>query len=258
MNYWRNTSRTSFDADGEGQRRLNEALAEMTEDDASTLREAVETLLDALPSATGGDWPVQEVFYDGAVFRGSFVLRGVEMPILGQVVGGGIDLCIGADEVISGEYGFYFHRLVCTNGMLLPHVRDEEFRAWTLSEWKRTVGDCISLMTGPLRIGFARMQRSTRVALGDIPAMLPRLMADLRLDDEPSRDFVLKALEEEPGDRAWHLINALSAAANFLERRAGPPSSAVLVARRDLQRAAMRVLDVVSREGTRQEALAAL
>jgi hypothetical protein len=259
MHYWRNTDRSTFDAGGVPQERLDQVLAELARDTSSVLPDAVDAVLESLPwAAVEGlshfeardGWRVQEILHRGNVFRAGFVLGGVERDVLGHVVGGGIEFCVRADDGIRGEFALYYYRLVCTNGMTEPLARTGRLAAWTLDEWTRTVEAHMPRVVGRLRRGFARMRRAGEVRFDDPVAVLPRLLGDLGLRPEAA-DPVLEAFHDEPGDTAWHLVNAVSAAANVVERRSARPSFAVLRERRELQRAAMKLCRLTTRGPSR-------
>lgn len=263
--YWRNMSRTSFDTGGAGRCRLDEARAAMAENHDSALGAAVNAALKAMPwaalgdesaSENPGDGAVQEVFYDGATFRACFVLRGVEQRILGHVVGGGGELWIRAGDRIHGELALYFHRLVCTNGAVMPVLHEKEISAWTIDGWTRAVEDALPELIARLDEEYARMRQAARMRVTEMAQLLPGVAAVPGFAGTRGRQLVAGALAQEPGDTVWHLANAFSAAANILELRSGPPSSEVLVERRALQRAAMKVLRLATGEMSPAEALA--
>lgn len=106
-----------------------------------------------------------------------------------------------------------------------------------------------------LEQGFASMERVAGEPLADIPPVVQPILTSLELPDALG-DAILEAFAEEPGDRIWHLVNAVSAAANVVARHASRPSLEVLTLRRQLQQAAMALCSISARGRSRSGALA--
>ena len=262
--FWRNDSRTTFETDGTGDLQLDQALGLGAANARFPLRMAWESLTSQLATRLQAPrqgqaiatnrWLVQEVSWRAGVLEVRLVFPECDKKILGAVVGGGLACSLEANGHISGEMTAYFHRLVCTNGMIQRVKGAGRFQGDSLEAWQRELGRVLPGVLEGGKVGMDVLERSAQVRLGILRPVLPVALDYLEIG-EPYKGLILDAFAVEPGDSLWHFSNAFSRAANLVLLEAGVPRQAAWEARRRLQSASVRLCETMLDQFTQGKSL---
>lgn len=252
--FWRNENTMDLAPPDSGRQVLERTLVEMPEPQAISIPEFMNAMLgDSLPRAMekGGmrmaahtDWLPQEVTWTAPIFKTSLVLRQQQRNIAGSVVAAGIGVWLETNGCISGEISVYYHRLVCTNGLIRKHQGSGRIEATSLDESLRQLDQALPQILRGVSSGFESLHRSYRVRLGMLRPLIPVVLDYMEVVD-PYRSLIANAFALEPGDTLWHFVNAFSRAANLLMVEAGMPPAVAAQKRYELQHAGVRVCNSV-------------
>jgi hypothetical protein len=253
MEFWRNESTSSFDPDAGASARMTGFLDRMKADNMVNGVKALEFFLRIMTihldprgnSMISDRLLLQEYSLKANVIDIRFVIKGMEKRILDAVVGGGFRLWIEfGDGFIKTEFSVYYHRLVCTNGMIRKTEAIGRFEAWSLEEWTKQIETGLPLIMSGISTGLDTFYRSAQIRLGFLIPVIPVLLDYMEVK-QPYRGLIIDAFEAEPGDTLWHLINAFSRAANLVMKASGVPPDEAAKKRIQLQKASVNICEDV-------------
>ena len=250
--FWRNESTQEIAPSNTGRHVLQESLADMRRVGQAVIPEVMDTMLTrSLPRAieqeglrlsAGCRWLPQEVNWSHPIFRINLVLDGADRTIVNSVVNGGISLWLETNGHISGEICGYYHRLVCTNGLMRKVQGVGRIEAVSVDECSRQLAQALPVVLRGISAGLDAIHRSAQARLGLLRPLIPVVLDYMEIRD-PYRALILDAFAQEPGDSLWHFINAFSRAANLVMVAQGIPPAVALRKRYQLQHAGVRVCD---------------
>ncbi|MDR0758332.1 MAG: hypothetical protein LBF85_10885 [Tannerella sp.] len=254
IEFWRNESTLSFDPDAKASTQITEVLDKVK---ATKMGKGAEALVNFLrimslyldprqePSMASDRLLLQEYTLKTNVIDIRFIIRGMEKQILGAIVGGGIRLWIvWEDESIKAELSAYYHRLVCTNGMIRKTETAGWFEAQSLEEWVKQVENGLPSVMSCISAGLDTFYRSARIRLGILVPVIPVILEYMDVQ-QPYRKLITDSFDAEPGDTLWHLVNAFSRAANLVMKASGVPPDEADQKRIQLQRASVNICEKV-------------
>ncbi|MDR1332627.1 MAG: hypothetical protein LBK07_11060 [Tannerella sp.] len=251
MQFWRNNHTATFDPDSAGQLRIAEALRgmepEYSEHGVRAVRIFLAVMLRYLEEKarlpqTPDRLLMQEFSTGGKRADIRVVINGMERRILGTVTGGGFRLLIDFSEGYRAELSLYYHRLVCTNGMIREIRTGGTFHAFSLEEWQSQIEDGLPRAMSGIPVTMESFYRSAQVRLGFLAPMLPVILDCLEVA-EPFRGMISDSFGEEPGDTLWHFVNAFSRAANLVMLAHGIPADEARRKRLQLQKASVEICE---------------
>jgi hypothetical protein len=254
MEFWRNESTLSFDPDKKAPARMTGFLDRMKTDHMVNRAEALEKFLKIMTvyfdshmasSITPDHLLLQEYFLNANVVDIRFIVKGMEKKILNTIVGGGFRLRIEFDDIlIRAELSAYYHRLVCTNGMIRKTEATGRFETFSLEEWLKQVETKLPLIMSGISVGLDTFYRSGQIRLGFLFPVIPVLLEYMEIK-QPYCGLIIESFEKEPGDTLWHLINAFSRAANLVMKASGVPPDEATQKRIRLQKASVSICEDV-------------
>ena len=254
MEFWRNESTLSFDPDAKASTQITEFLNRMKTNNMVNRAEALENFLRIMTVClepgvrcpmTSDHLLLQEYSMKANVIDIRFIIKGMERFILGSIVGGGFRLWIEfGDGFINAELSAYYHRLVCTNGMIRKTETTGRFEAMSLEEWIKQLENRLPLFFSGVSTGLDTFYRSTQIRLGFIIPVIPVLLDYMEVK-QPYRGLIVESFEVEPGDTLWHLISAFSRAANLIMKELGLPPEEAAQKRIQLQKASVSICEGV-------------
>jgi len=187
---------------------------------------------------------LQEYSVDSLSVDIRIVITGMEKQILNAVMGGGFRLYIDFSEGYKTELSIYYHRLVCTNGMIRKTELWGIFHAYSLEDWRSQIEKGLPQIMAGIPVGLDTFYRSAQVRLGFLAPMFPVILNYLEIA-EPYKGMILDSLDKEPGDTLLHFINAFSRAANLVMVANRIPKAEALKKRLLLQKASVDICENV-------------
>ncbi len=250
--FWRNENTEYLDPAHKSNERWQQSLSDMQRAGQEEIPEILDFVFTrSLPQSISGAglripeesrWLVQELYWSGAAFKSSLVLEGIGQKVGNTLVAGGVSVFLEHCGFIRGEICFYYHRLVCTNGMVRKSNAACRIEAYSVQEACQQIEQSLPGVVQGILVGFESLQRSAQVRLGLLGPIIP-LVLDYMEIKEPYRTLILQAFEVEPGDTLWHFINAFTRAANMVMVETGIEPGEAAEKRYKLQQAGMRICD---------------
>ena len=253
MNFWRNNNTDTFNPDHAGELQIAESLrcmeSEYSKDSVQAIRIFLTLMLKYLEETanlpqTPDRLLLQEFSTDGQSADIRIVINGMEKRILNTITGGGFRLFIDFSEGYKTELSLYYHRLVCTNGMIRKSESWGVFHAYSLEEWLLQIEKGLPQVMSGIPVGLDTFYRSAQIRLGFLAPMLPVVLNYLEVV-EPYRGIILDSFNKEPGDTLFHFINAFSRAANLVMLAHGISETETLRKRLQLQKASIDICESV-------------
>jgi len=144
MKFWRNNNTESFDPESMGQYRILEPLSflESTHNgDAEPVGIFLGLVSEYLTEQTNipkslDRLLLQEYSVDNRTADLRFVINGMGKEIVNSITGGGFKLFVDLNEGYKLDLSLYYHRLVCSNGMIRKTEASGVFHAYSLDEWQ--------------------------------------------------------------------------------------------------------------------------